>query len=233
MESNTYTIDYHFLLKGDKKKFFTIEIDKKTMLNTIPLPDEKPFWTELDYEKCECCPLEKDQMPYCPIALNIMGLVESFKDSLSSDNCIIKCVTPERVYYKESTAQDGLFSIFGIINATSRCPIMSFFKPMARFHLPFATVEETKVRVVSFFLLSQYFQQKKRNTLDIRLEELDEHYANVQMVDRGILNRIRGISKNDADQNAFVVLNSLAQIISFEIDEKLQSIEEIFETAYK
>lgn len=231
MANNTYTIQYNFVLEDGRKNSFRIDIDNETMLNAIPQPDEKPFWTALEYEKCSCCPLDVKVSSHCPIALNIMGLVDTFKNMVSSDKCGIYCITPERTYSKEATIQEGLFSIFGIINATSRCPIMSFFKPMARFHLPFASVEETTVRVMSFYLMSQYFKQKKRATIDIHLEKLDEHFSKVQMVDEGILNRIRKISNSDADKNAILVLNSLAQLISLEIDEQLQSIENIFNTA--
>ncbi|MBU0996130.1 MAG: hypothetical protein KJ737_26840 [Proteobacteria bacterium] len=231
MEDNTYTIRYHFLFKNGKENTFDVKIDSSTMLNLLPQPENKPFWTELDYHQCECCPLDKAQVSHCPIALNIMGLIEAFKNVMSSEKCQVSCITPERTYSKEVDIQNGLFSIFGIINATSSCPIMSFFKPMAKFHLPFSTIEETKVRVISFYLLSQYFKQEKSDTIDIQLEQLESFYSKVELLDAGILNRIRGISDSDADKNAVIILNSIAQLISMEIDEQLQSIEDIFKTS--
>jgi hypothetical protein len=41
--------------------------------------------------------------------------------------------------------------------ATSGCRYTAYFKPMARFHLPFANEEETAYRAISMYLLSQRF----------------------------------------------------------------------------
>ncbi len=176
MNNNKYTITYRFDFEDDRQNFFNIDIDSSTMLNVTPQPEDKPYWTKLGHKKCACCSLNDDKDNYCPIALNIVGLIEAFKGLMSSEKCSVYCITPERTYFKEASVQEGLFSIFGIVNATSKCPVMNFFKPMARFHLPFSTVQETKVRVISFYLLSQYFKQKKSATIDIELEKLDKHY---------------------------------------------------------
>ncbi|MCP4689725.1 MAG: hypothetical protein GY859_16850 [Desulfobacterales bacterium] len=228
MEENDYKIQYHFVFENDSEKIFDIIIDPKTMFNRLPIPEKKPSWTRLEYRQCQCCPLDKETTPYCPIALNIEELVLEFGEVVSSENCHVHCVTPERTYFKKTYVQEGLFSIFGLINATSRCPVMDFLKPMVRFHLPFATVDETTVRTFSFYLLAQYFEQEKSHVLDINLEKLDEQYEKVQQLNEGILGRIKDVTEKDADRNAFIILNSLAQLISFEIDDSLSSIEALF-----
>ncbi len=228
MEENEYRIQYRFIFENDREKKFNIAIDPKTMFNRLPAPDKKPPWTKLEYNQCACCPLNKKTTSYCPIALNIEELVLAFGDVFSSDACDVHCITPERTYMKKTYVQEGLFSIFGLINATSRCPVMDFLKPMVRFHLPFATVDETTVRTFSFYLLGQYFKQQKSNILNINLKKLDKQYEKVQQMNEGILERIRNVTENDADRNAFIILNSLAQLISFEIDDSLSSIEALF-----
>lgn len=228
MEQDDYRIQYRFTFENGAEKIFDITIDPKTMYNRLPAPTRKPSWTRLEYKQCRCCPLDKETTPHCPIALNIEELVLEFDDVVSSEDCDVRCITPERTYLKKTYVQEGLFSIFGLINATSRCPVMDFLKPIVRFHLPFATVEETTVRIFSFYLLGQYFEQKKGDTLDINLEKLDEQYEKVQMLNEGILERIRNVTEKDADRNAIIILNSLAQLISFEIDDSLSSIEDLF-----
>ena len=66
---------------------------------------------------------------------------------------------------------------------------------------------------------------------DLQLKLLDQHYEKVQAVNRGILDRIGNVSQKDADKNAIVILNALAQMLSMEIDEGLNSFEYLFEQA--
>lgn len=229
MDEKPYTIDYEFRFDDGNVKTFKFQLDPNTVTLILPEMENKPDWTLLDYQQCACCPLEKDTHPYCPVALNIAELMDEFKDAISSDNCFVRCITPERTYERDASIQEGLFSIFGIIMATSSCPIMDFFKPMARFHLPFSTVEETVFRSTSIYLLRQYFEYQKGNYPDLELKKLDEHYEKVQEVNTGILKRTRNVAKKDADKNAIVILNALAQMLTVEISAGLNSVEYLFE----
>ena len=105
---------------------------------------------------------------------------------------------------------------------------MSFFKPMARFHLPFSTIEETVFRSTSVYLLRQYFEYKSGKTPDLHLTKLDEHYKKVQQVNKGMLDRINIAVEKDADLNAIVILNAIAQMFSMEIEDNLNSFEYLF-----
>jgi len=229
-EKSPYPITYTFQFETGNTKQFNILLDPDTISLIAKETGIRPDWAKLDFHQCVCCPLEKHMVPYCPIAINIAELVEEFKDQISSDNCVVRCVTPERTYMREAAIQEGLFSIFGIIMATSNCPVMNFFKPMARFHLPFSTIQETIFRSTSIYLLRQYFEYKKGRKPDLELERLDEYYAKVQQVNRGILERTNHVAKKDADKNAIVILNALAQMLTFEISGGLNSIEYLFET---
>jgi hypothetical protein len=228
-EKSPYCITYEFQFESGNKKIFKIILDPDTITLVLKGSEPRPEWTKLEFHQCFCCPLEKEDTPFCPIAVNIAELVEEFKSEISSDQCIAICTTPERTYMKEAAIQEGLFSIFGIIMATSNCPIMNFFKPMARFHLPFSTVEETIFRSTSIYLLRQYFEYKKGIKPDLELKKLDEHYEKVQQVNSGILARTGSIVKKDADNNAIVILNALAQMLTFEISDSLNSLEYLFE----
>jgi len=123
---------------------------------------------------------------------------------------------------------EGLSAIFGVIMATSDCPVMEFLKPMARFHLPFATIEETTVRTASMYLLAQYFKYKDQPGMRFDFKTLEKHYSRVQLVNEGLLARINSASSEDADKNAIVTLHSLSQFLSMEIDYSLSGLEYIF-----
>lgn len=164
-----------------------------------------PEWT-LENDQCKCCPLEADAYPHCPVAVNLAGLVEAFKDVASTENCLVRCKTPDRTYVKEMAVQEGLFSIFGIVMATSDCPEMTLFKPMARFHLPFANVDETVFRFMAAYFFRQYFEYKDGKNPDFDLTRLHRYFKVMEEVNDGILSRHMNASKQDADKNAIITL---------------------------
>jgi len=228
MSETPYNISYEFVFEDGNTKSFEIKLDPATISVILPEPDLLPEWTRLERNQCVCCPLDVKTHPYCPVAVNIAELVEEFKEAISSDNCTVKCTTPERTYLKKTSIQEGLFSVFGIIMATSNCPIMDFFKPMAKFHLPFSTVDETVFRSTSVYMLRQYFEYRKGRTPDLELKNLDRHYERVQEVNAGIIKRTGDVAKKDADKNALIILNALAQMLSVEIEDGLYSLEYLF-----
>jgi hypothetical protein len=103
---------------------------------------------------------------------------------------------------------------------------------MARFHLPFSTVEETTVRTASMYLLGQYFKYKNRNDMKIDFKTLEDHYGQVKLVNEGIIKRISSVSNRDADKNAVVTLHSISLFLSMEIDYSLSTLEYIFITPF-
>ncbi|MBW2604854.1 MAG: hypothetical protein JRE28_11160 [Deltaproteobacteria bacterium] len=230
---NSFRFQYQFQFEDGYTKNYHIALDPKTL---SLIPDEhrhKPQdWTHLKYKQCSNCSLVIDSHPFCPIAVNIMELVETFKDVLSYQNCTVVCETEDRTYSKNTSIMEGLSAIFGVIMATSDCPIMNFLKPMARFHLPFASVEETTVRTTSMYLLGQYFRHKDQTDIKMDFKTLENHYAQVKLVNEGVIKRISSVSKKDADKNAIVTLHSLSLFLSMEIDYSLSSLEYIFITPY-
>jgi hypothetical protein len=224
-----FRFNYQFQFEDGYTKNYHIALDPKT-LSLIPDGQRhKPQdWTRLNYHQCSNCPLAMDAHPFCPIALNIMELVETFKDVFSYRNCTVVCETEDRTYSKNTSIMEGLSAIFGVIMATSDCPIMNFLKPMARFHLPFSNVEETTSRTASLFLLGQYFKYKDQHNIKIGFKPLEDHYAQVKIVNEGIIKRISTVSIQDADKNAIVTLHSLSLFLSMEIDYSLGSLEYIF-----
>ncbi len=228
-KQDPFQFHYQFQFEDGYTKDYHIVLDPKT-LSLIPADHRQNIseWTRLNYNQCSNCPLAIDTHPFCPIAVNIMELVETFKNVLSYSDCTVMCETEDRTYLKKTSIMEGLSAIFGVIMATSDCPIMNFLKPMARFHLPFASVEETTVRAASMYLLGRYFKSKDRQDMKIDFKSLENHYAQVKLVNEGIIKRIRNVSTEDADKNAIVTLHSLSLFLSMEIDYSLSSLEYIF-----
>jgi hypothetical protein len=229
MNENAYWFNYHIELEDGQASHFSIQLDPVT-LTMVPASFEPyPAWTQLSYKQCQCCPLSPHIHRYCPIAVNITDLVDRFKDILSHKNCKVVCETIDRTYLKKTSAMEGLTSVFGIVMATSNCPVMNFLKPMARFHLPFSSVEETTARSTSLFLLGQYFEYKKGRVNHFDFDQLEKNYTRVQRVNEGLLARIQSLGNRDADKNAIITLHSISQFLSTEMDFSLTTIAHLFE----
>lgn len=222
-------ITYHFKFPETNEPTLTFKfgLDDKTV-SFIQLEEVKETheeWTNLNFEKCQNCPLNESQVKQCPIAKNLNHLTFFFKDTKSFKKSMIFVETEERAYAKNASIQEGLFSIFGVIMATSDCPHMNFLKPMARFHLPFSTPEETMFRAYSTFLLKEYLNENYSRDV---LNQLFALYKETQMVNDGILARIRKIAKGDANQNAVIILNNFTQIMEVDRSTDLSMVKEMF-----
>ncbi len=227
MAAMTGQFKYVFDFSGRETVNFTVFLDG--LSRYVPAkPAVPPEWSRLSSHQCVPCTLTAEQHPFCPVACNIAQLVTAFKYTISHAQCVVSCSSIERTVTKKTTVQEGLASILGLLMATSGCPILDFFRPMARFHLPFSTVEESIFRVVAMYMLRQYYKQNKRQ--EDPLNEIRTHYAKVQQVNAGLLDRIRHISALDADKNAIITLNSLSQILEMEIDANLESLQYLFIT---
>ena len=221
-------IVYDFAFPDGGAKSYTVELDRASLSFLASSPEQPPAWARLENHQCGHCPLKPAEHPYCPVATNLSALVEFFKDKASVSEATVTVTTEERTYVKQLPLQRGIFGIFGLVMATSSCPYMDFLKPMARFHLPFSTAEETIVRSVSMYLLHQYFVAKRGEQPDLGLERLETHYENIQKVNDGILERIKTVVKNDADLNALIILQGFADLLTMAIAKDLSKIEPLF-----
>ena len=99
---------------------------------------------------------------------------------------------------------------------------------MARFHLPFSSYEETVVRSLGTYLLGEYIKQQDDPQHAIGLEGLSAKYAQIALLNQGIIERIRALKGADATQNAVIVLDSFASLLPMEIDSGLAEIKQLF-----
>ena len=220
---------YKFRFSDDKVKEFRIELDSQT-LDLIPKERSSyPEWTRLSYRQCPNCPLKESEHPRCPIAANLVDVVDYFKDSLSYDEADTEIATQARTYKKQSSLQHGVSSLIGIYMVTSGCPIMDKLKPMVRTHLPFATLEETLYRVISMYLMAQYFLHKSGREPDWELKNLVKLYEDIRTVNQSFWKRIADIHIEDAVLNAVIHLDCYARFVKLSLLEKgVSEIEEIF-----
>lgn len=228
---NSIWIEYHFKLVDRpelKELVFTVVLDKETLIAYSPEGSCESEWTRLGFNKCDICPLDEKEVRNCPIAYNLSGLFIAFKDVYSIEKADITVNTEDRSYFKHDTIQQGLRSIFGIYMASSGCPHMSVLKPMVRFHLPFASIEETVYRHVSNYLLGQYYDFMEKSEADFLFQELKKKNEAVDSVNHGICKRIENVNEGDATKNALTILNVAGLMVNLELESKLDSLKYLY-----
>ena len=221
-------IQYRFQLEDGQEEIFHVRLDPLKLESDLDNKGQGPHWTRLTFYQCNNCPLIPEKEPYCPAALNMVGLVSCFDRLLSHENSSIIVLTSERMVRLDTTVQRGVCSLMGLLMATSRCPMTSFFKPMARFHLPFASTEETIWRATSTYLLAQYFKQLDGGKPDLIFKGLSRIYNHIQTVNFSFAKRLRAACHNDSMVNAIILLDMFAQSMPSAIDESLEQIRHLF-----
>lgn len=221
------TFHYRFEFTDGPTKEFDIRLDRNTLALLDKPTKEPPEWTRLDTCRCANCPLT-GKATHCPVAVNVAHVVESFKDTVSYDKALVTVETEERSYQKQTSAQRGLSSIIGIYNVTSDCPILDRLRPMVRFHLPFASIDEGMYRAISMYLTAQYFVMRRGGEPDWNLKGLERLYNDIAIVEQGLSVRYRHASRNDANVNAMILLSVLGQEIRLLLQDRLRRVEEWF-----
>jgi len=171
--------------------------------------------------------LSSEQFRHCPAALDAKKITETFRAMLSYVEVTLEVRTPERTYSKRCDAQTGLRALFGLVMATSGCPILSRLKGLARTHLPFSTMEETIFRTVGAYLIQQFLVHKNGGEPDWELKGLNLLYEQLQEVNRCFKGRIDAASVQDANMNALGSLVYLAMGVSFSLEAQLQEIQHL------
>jgi len=219
---------YRFTLADGEVKEFDLRLDSETLSLITPGRESHPEWTRLSYRQCPNCPLTPPQLQ-CPIAANLVDVVDCFKDFISYDEADIEVATEERIYKKHTSLQKGISSLIGIYMVTSGCPIMDKLRPMVKTHLPFATAEETLYRAFSMYLLAQYYLSRKGRKPDWEFEDLTRIYAEVHVVNKSFCERLEDAHIKDGIVNAVATLDCFAEFVEAPLQRRvLDRMEALF-----
>lgn len=219
-------LHYRFELKDEELRF-TVGLDKTTGLARGALENPLPSWARLEVHQCPHCSLDPADYTHCPLAARVVPTVRPFKDLKSYERATVKVAVEERLYALNTTVQRGLGALLGLIMATSGCPHTRFLKPMARFHLPFASEEETLYRVVSMYLMREFILNKDK-AVPPSLDGLKKLYANLEVVNKHVALRLREMTADDASVNALVILDFFAKSMPLIIEDELEDIPKLF-----
>lgn len=221
-------IQYSFLFEDGSRKEFDVSLECGG-LNCAADGPTLPDWVSLRQNQCPSCPLSSETTPCCPAALQLAHVVTSFADCTSFEEVSVTVRTEQRTYTKRITLQLGVSALIGLVMATSGCPVLEYLKPMARFHLPFASAEETEYRMVSMYLVAQLKRQAKGLDPDWSMEGLKGIYAKVTEINASFAKRLREAASNDANMNALVNLDCFAKSAPWVVKTKLNDLDPLFE----
>ena len=224
-----HVVRYEIDFEDGPTTVFEVRLDAATLALKSPLPEDPPAWTELGFHVCPHCPLEPETSPRCPAAVALAPLVEVFDAFMSHHGCALTVHTAERTVTADRLqVQKALGSLMGLVMAASGCPYTARLRPMARFHLPLASPEETIYRATSMYLLAQYFREGEGLEPDWTLEGLSELYADLQVVNRHLSRRLNAVVSTDSAVNAVVSLDVFAAFLPMVIGESLSDLRPVF-----
>ncbi|WP_045225969.1 DUF6901 family protein [Methyloterricola oryzae] len=218
---------YRLILPDGQQAELAIELDGDSLDCRLPAPVARE-WTALDTHRCPHCPLNPTTTPLCPLAARLEPLVDLLGSLLSYDRVTVAMQSGERTVTAATSAQAAASSIMGLISATSGCPHTAFLKPLAWFHQPFATEEETTFRAAAAYLLTQYFRQDSESGVqpDWRLTGMMRRYEALHAVNVGIAKRLRMACPKDAAVNAIIRLDMFAKSVL--LDQTLDELRPLF-----
>ena len=222
-------IKYRFRFKDKSEKTLDVKLRTDTLELVQPPRTEYPAWTKLSHHQCKNCPLQSQTHPQCPAATSLIDALDLFGRSLSTEAVEVSIETEPRTYTKQSQLPEAVSALLGVLMVTSGCPIMGKLRPMVRHHLPFATLEETQYRVLSMYLLSQYFLSKRGGQADWEMRGLSDLYEEIRTVNADFFQRLTAMDIEDATLNAIVRLDVFADAITFALDHaQMDSLANLF-----
>jgi hypothetical protein len=239
-------IRYRFDLPDGSQKTLDFLFDAATFRLSNPPPADPPFWTELKFNQCANCPLSTERHAHCPAAVQMAAALEPLNALVSFDTVGVTVVQPERTVHAETTAQQAMSSVLGLIMATAGCPWTDRLRPMARFHLPFANEAETLYRSVSMFLLSREVcgggatpaaaetaptsPETARAAPDrSAFAALEELYRNLHLVNRDMSRRLGAATNTDPPRNAIALLDTYTTLLPAALDRSLDELRPLFD----
>lgn len=224
----TFTVQYRFTLEDRRCERFDLEFDETTGALRRQDDSSRPEWSRLTVHQCPNCTLDPAGVSHCPAALSLAPLVARLSTLLSYDHVDLEVVTAERRVVQRTTVQRAASSLMGLLLASSGCPRTHFFRPMARFHLPLATEEETIFRAAATYMLAQYFRNQRKKEPDFSMHGLNEIYRHIQILNAAMADRLRAASDSDSLVNAIILLDMHAKAMPYMIKQSLGEIEPLF-----
>lgn len=223
------SVTYRIKLSDELTEQFDYAMDAETF-ELIPAPrtGKLPPWTELGFKQCSNCPLKPEEHPHCPMAVQLHDIVERFHSTRSIDEVELEVVTEQRTVTQTTALQNAISSMLGLVFPVSGCPRTEGMKPLARFHVPLASEEETVFNVAGMYLLAQYFVNVKNKNGVLSFDGLISMYNELHIVNKSVASRLQSVTSSDSVKNAITLLDMYSSLIPMLLQDQLVEIRKFF-----
>ena len=212
-------VEYEFIMDDGQKLNFSVEPERPP---TSAAGGES--WAKLEHCQCSHCPLDPAEHPYCPAALDLQETVKKVAQLPASGKARVAVITKERAYVKDTSLEEGLRSLMGLIMSTSECPVLKPLRPMGLQHLPFNSTDEFIMRSIAFYLLRQYLLGRSGETPDWELKGLVKQNQDLQTLNQDFWKRFQGVCKGDSALKALMGFFSLSSSVSYSMELQIQKL---------
>ena len=220
---------YRIRLSEQVTEVFDYNLHPETF-EIISKPDKEklPDWTELGFKQCPNCPLKVEEHPHCPMAVQLHQMVDRFHNTKSIDQVKVEVVTEQRTIIKETDLQSAISSMLGLLFPISGCPKTEGMKPLARFHVPMGSEEETVFNVAGMYLLAQYFVNLKNKNGVLSFDGLIKMYEDLHIVNKHVASRLQTVTRSDSVKNAITLLDMYCSLIPMLLQDQLVEMRRFF-----
>lgn len=187
-----------------------------------------PAWTRLEFHQCGHCPLSADEVAHCPYAVSLVEPARVTANRPSHEPVTVTVMARSREIRADTTLQRAMGSLLGLVGPFSGCPVTAILRPMARYHLPLSSPDETLSRTFGTYLLGQYLRAQYGKTADWSMRGLQAIYADLRLLNLGMSQRLRGSQEEDAGVNSFVLLDLLAADVGYALEQYEGDLDEAF-----
>lgn len=227
---NSVHIIYRIKLSESAPEVFDFRLAETTFDLISDEISNPPPWTRLEYRQCSHCPLSKEEHTYCPLALQLHSIVDRFHDTRSIDEVDVEVITEERQVKQRTALQRVIASMLDLVYPICGCPKTAFMKPLARFHLPLCSEEETIFRVTGMYLLAQYFLSRTASG-DGRIEfdGLTDIYNDLHILNAAVASRLQSATQSDSSKNAITLLDMYSTLVPLLLEDELAEMRGFFQ----
>ena len=224
--SEPQRIRYRFDLPDGSQTTLDFTFDPGDFRLSNPAPVDRRFGPHSHSNNAPIARSATADHAHCPAALHMASTVEPLKALVSFDTVGVTVTQAERTVYAETSAQQAMSSVLGLIMATSGCPWTDHLRPMARFHLPFASDAETVYRSICMYLLAREIigVQDRRE-----FSALEELYKNLHVVNRDMSRRLGAATRTDPARNALALLDSYTTLLPAALERSLEELKPLFD----
>ena len=162
------------------------------------------------------------------MAVQLYHIVDRFHQTRSIDEVEVEVETEQRIVTKTTALQNAISSMLGLVFPISGCPKTEGMKPLARFHVPMASEEETVFNVSGMFLLAQYFVNLKNKNGVLSFDGLINMYEDLHVVNKTVASRLQAVTSSDSVKNAITLLDMYSSLIPMLLQDQLVEIRNFF-----